>query len=764
MSTTLESFLKVIGLESYHALLVDNGYDDPDIILELSEDDLVSVGVKRGHAKRAFLKVKEILSSGGVSQPSSSSSSSTPSASSPTAPAAQPSKSSSSRRVTIGKKDDESDSDSEASPAITMVSEGSLQSRVLYEGFLSKKGDVGFLGSKVWAKRWFKVYEEGKLAYFKQQQDVSPINVIELRGSLACEDLDGKPLAFRLSMKTSARVYYLLAPSNDVKVKWMQVLKPLITPPVTPKKIDPLAIRPYVQNTEDPPQSSSSRFDAKNTWDVEDRANFAGDTRLHVHSSGPLYVEETRRIVADESGAVWIGDLPRGVEERSVHFFSLTEPAAFVAEQTFHDDPKAPTKMLERLIGREIEVSAPRDKHFGAESKFKGRLHYNARESSFALVDAEANTVHFLAATEGITFELLNGKLPADIFRGPALEWTLAAKERDHLAKISYNASRVIKWHATYVAILNPRETQMELRGWFTVKNKSGKTFTNANLVLIREPEPEKKVEEAPKSDTSIALPVPKLGGLFGKISLPGLLGGSAKPDPVPEPRIHRYNVEGRTTVVDNESKQICFVSTRIPVRSVDYITFATPKYTKYAAVNKEHGSLAKGRVDSAVIFQWEGKASIPAGKITLQRQNKDGFGSDVINVSNIDHHNPSDIILLPLQSLGKVTTSRVQTGFNFDIDNLYMVETFEIKVVNGREEPVNIVLEESLYRWEYFEITYASQRQQPHPTHPRKITWSLSIAPLDHATINYSVFYSGMDLPESLLPKKEPIVEIKKK
>jgi hypothetical protein len=57
------------------------------------------------------------------------------------------------------------------------------------------------------------------------------------------------------------------------------------------------------------------------------------------------------------------------------------------------------------------------------------------------------------------------------------------------------------------------------------------------------------------------------------------------------------------------------------------------------------------------------------------------------------------------------------------------MVETWEIVIVNGRQTSVDLVVEDSLYRWNDWEVTSADPKNfQRHPTHPRKMypphTW----------------------------------------
>ncbi len=71
--------------------------------------------------------------------------------------------------------------------------------------------------------------------------------------------------------------------------------------------------------------------------------------------------------------------------------------------------------------------------------------------------------------------------------------------------------------------------------------------------------------------------------------------------------------------------------------------------------------------------------------------------------------------------------------------------------VANGRQETVNVVVEESLYRWSSWEIPF-SKPAHTRTAHPRKIRWALRLNHGEDITIKYSVFYTSFELPSDYL------------
>jgi len=119
-------------------------------------------------------------------------------------------------------------------------------------------------------------------------------------------------------------------------------------------------------------------------------------------------------------------------------------------------DDKNEAELLKKLIGKDIEVEAPRDRQFDEKRTFKGTVVYDVKEQRFALYDKASNNVHFIKNEEGMTFKLLeNNKaekltnVEGGLFYEPSLHWIIDSETKQHLVEIDYGTQLVcwrLKW------------------------------------------------------------------------------------------------------------------------------------------------------------------------------------------------------------------------------------------------------------------------------------------------------------------------------
>jgi hypothetical protein len=61
------------------------------------------------------------------------------------------------------------------------------------------------------------------------------------------------------------------------------------------------------------------------------------------------------------------------------------------------------------------------------------------------------------------------------------------------------------------------------------------------------------------------------------------------------------------------------------------------------------------------------------------------------------------------------VVGERKQTSFNADTRNRTITESFEIKLRNHKDQPVHVIVKETLFRWTQWQITDASDKFEKH-------------------------------------------------
>jgi hypothetical protein len=146
-----------------------------------------------------------------------------------------------------------------------------------------------------------------------------------------------------------------------------------------------------------------------------------------------------------------------------------------VFEQNFDFDLLTPGKLLEKYVGRTVQVV---------------RTHPQTGADQ-----AESATV--LAASEGVVLKVgdrietgLPGRLvypdvPPNLRDRPTLVVELASgSAAQQQLELSYLTGG-LSWQADYVAALSSDEKTLDLSGWVTLTNQSGATYRNARLQLV---------------------------------------------------------------------------------------------------------------------------------------------------------------------------------------------------------------------------------------------------------------------------------------
>jgi hypothetical protein len=133
---------------------------------------------------------------------------------------------------------------------------------------------------------------------------------------------------------------------------------------------------------------------------------------------------------------------------------------------------------------------------------------------------------------------LVLSELPEGLITKPTLVWILNVTESgNHTLELSYMTSGM-SWDADYVVVTSKNDTKLDLNGWVTVTNNAGTTFKNTALKLVAG-----DVHRAPETIREIAY---TSGG-----------GGASQFEEEALFEYHMYDLQRRTTLKDNEQKQI---------------------------------------------------------------------------------------------------------------------------------------------------------------------------------------------------------------
>ncbi len=221
-----------------------------------------------------------------------------------------------------------------------------------------------------------------------------------------------------------------------------------------------------------------------------------------------------------------------------------------ILEQNYQADPVSQQSLLELFEGKTIDFQVTRgDKIDTVPGRIvrPGSACYQRTTQGCA---PEEPLIEIGGKLQfGLPGRPLFPALPQDTNLKPTLDWILDADGGGPLdAELSYVTSGMT-WEADYNIIAPPSGDVLDLVGWVTMENRTGKTFDNARIKLMA-------------GDVSKIRPrLPVMSAAIGVGT--GYGGGVGSGPPVTEKAFdeyHLYSLERPATLRDRETKQVEFV------------------------------------------------------------------------------------------------------------------------------------------------------------------------------------------------------------
>lgn len=441
-------------------------------------------------------------------------------------------------------------------------------------------------------------------------------------------------------------------------------------------------------------------------------------------------VRETRKIQL-KSGIndVSVSDVASGIDATSVHFKSLTDPnGTEVIEQNFQFDLLSQEKLLDKYIDREIELETFRG--LAAEKKeiHKGIL---LSTSGGRIVKIGKQIVMNPSGT------IILPELPEGLLTRPTLKWQLSArKSAVHDAELSYLTSG-LSWSADYVLVASMDDKNADLNAWVTLSNSSGAQYKDARLKLvagdINRVQPRYKTEEK----------------TFKRFQAADMMAEAPQFSEKSFFEYHMYTLQRRTTLMNNETKQIEMASaSQIPLRKLFVYDGAKNIYFgdwgEFANTDQNYGTTGDKKVDVMLEFKniKDNNLGIPLpkGRIRVYKADSDG-ALEFIGEDSIDHTPKDEKITVKMGQAFDVVGERRRTDFKIDSNRRWFEETFEIKLRNHKNEDISVEVVEHLYRWNNWKILQASQKWEK--KNAQTIVFNLPIKKDGESVVSYSVKYS---------------------
>jgi hypothetical protein len=412
------------------------------------------------------------------------------------------------------------------------------------------------------------------------------------------------------------------------------------------------------------------------------------DLSVTVYNSNLALVRDVRQIHL-QSGVfpLRFEDVAASIMPTTVHFRSLTDPSKVnVIEQNYEYDLLDPQKLLQKYVGREVTL-VQRETDAGSTKLVETK----------ALLLADNSGPVWKIGDEIVTGMTADSyrfpDLPANLYSQPTLVWTLdnrgASAQRVEASYLTNN----MNWSADYVLNVARDEKTADLDGWVTLVNNSGTGYDNAKLQLVagevhRTNQPQRFMAGALVMNKAAEAEAPQF-----------------RQEGFSE--YHLYTLQRRTSIRNNESKQISLLTgTNIPVEK--YLEVEGEPY--YYRNPQGIGNAIPQPVKVFYRFKNDEKSGLgmplPAGTMRVYQADSQG-GTQFAGEDTIEHTPKDETLRIYVGNAFDVVCERKTTDYKRLAPDLFELE-YEITLRNHKDGPVTVEVREPIGGdWEVLNSNY---------------------------------------------------------
>jgi len=329
-------------------------------------------------------------------------------------------------------------------------------------------------------------------------------------------------------------------------------------------------------------------------------------------------------------------------------------------------------------------------------------------------------------------------RLTDDSILKPRLEWLISTdKPGKFPAEFSY-VTGGMSWQADYNILAPEKGNIVDIVGWVTIDNQTGRTFDNARIKLMA---------------GDINKIQPAVGGTLMMYKAVATAANLAPP--VSEKAFdeyHLYTLERSTTLRDRETKQVEFIhATGVASEQLYVYDGAQIDYNRYNGWNWEnirndHSYGTDSNPKIWVMREFVNSEAnhlgmpLPKGRVRFYRRNDDGE-VEFTGENMIDHTPKDERVRIYTGNAFDMVGERRRTNYVVDTPRNSATETFEIKLRNHKKEPVQVRVVEHLYRGQNWEIVAKSDEYQKKDS--QTIEFPVTVMPDAEKILTYTAHYS---------------------
>ncbi|MFA6287374.1 MAG: DUF4139 domain-containing protein [Opitutaceae bacterium] len=428
-----------------------------------------------------------------------------------------------------------------------------------------------------------------------------------------------------------------------------------------------------------------------------------------------------------------------------------------ILEQSYRADTASPGLILSLFEGKEIDFRAPTQANpnqvvrgkvirSGYTPNISASQRYGQRfyQSQMAMGNYQEGAGSPIIEIDGQLRFSLPGEpvfpsLGDDAILRPTLTWRL---DSDRAAKLNAELGYItggMSWQAAYNLISPEKGDTLDIVGWVTLDNQSGKTFADAKVKLMA-------------GDVSKLAPDVSLGHDMASIRSDPF--ASAAPASVTEKEFdefHLYSLPRPVTLRNRETKQVEFLRATGVKAATIYVYNGADLGGRYRnwndeAIrnNREYGTVSNPKVWVYREFKNTKENGLglplPKGRTRFYRQDDADGAIEFTGENTVDHTPEGETVRIYTGDAFDIVGERKRTDYKLSNRNDEVEEAFEIKLRNRKKEPVEVRVTERMYRWLNWSLMESSDPYVK--TDDRNIEFRVTLKPDEEKVITYRVRY----------------------
>lgn len=401
-----------------------------------------------------------------------------------------------------------------------------------------------------------------------------------------------------------------------------------------------------------------------------------------------------------------------------------------VLEQSYRADVMSQGVLLALNEGKEIDfvVRDQNAKEYTVRGKIVRSGYSPGGEHAAPIIEVDGKLRFSLPG------EPLFPALAGDGILKPTLTWSLGvAQPAKFEAELGYITGG-LSWQAAYNLVAPEKGDLLDIVGWVTVNNQSGKVFENASMKLMA-------------GDVNrVQPPAPPRAARGAMVQLEAFEMKAAVTEKAFD-EFHLYSLARPVTVRDRETKQVEFMRATNVKAPVIYVYDGAAMFGTFrGGMMRDPGYGTQSNKKVWVMREFRNSEAnnlglpLPKGRMRFYRRDDADGRIEFTGENELDHTAKNELIRVKTGDAFDVVGERIRTNFNGNNRQDYAEEDFEIKVRNRKTEPVTVRVVEHLYRWSNWTITQKSDDFTKKDA--QTIEFNVTVPPDTEKVVTYRVRY----------------------